>query len=294
MSQYDFGSIDPDTVSGTELAAMLNQHRDAVHSLHQGGSRPAYAVTGMRWIDNSSSPWLVKLFDGDVDIIEAELDATADTANYRHRRPVVTRTADYSVVAADFGRIIRVDASGGPRTITLPAISTVKDGFPVTIVRADASANAVTVQRAGADTIGGAAATSVVLNGRDQAIELFAAAANGNWALIAASPASLDTPTFTGLMTVAGVKVASGTVSGTLSMAAHSGGVFVTGGNVTCPNEAGFSVTLIAGGAHSVQVASGAAQALANGDLFTLAIPVAGTARAVRTLAADVITMAVS
>ena len=294
MSQYDFGSIDPDEVGGTELAAMLNQHRDALHSLHRGGSRPAYAVAGLRWIDNSAAPWLVKLFDGAVDIIEAELDVTADTANYRHRRPVVTRTADYGVVGADFGRIIRVDASGGARTITLPLISAVKDAFPVTLVRADDSANAVTVQRAGADTIGGAAATSIVLNGRDQAVELFAAAATGNWALIATAAPDLDTPVVTGLMTVQGVKVASGLVSGQLTMAAHSGGVFVTGGHVTCPNEAGFSVTLIAGGAHSVQVATGAARSLASGDLFTLAIPQAGTARAVHTLAVDVITMAVS
>ena len=112
--------------------------------------------------------------------------------------------------------------------------------------------------------------------------------------VIQASPSILDTPSFTGLMTVAGVKVASGTVSGTLTLAEHSGGVFVTGGNVVCPNEAGFSVTLIAGGAHSVQVATGAARSLASGDLFTLAIPQAGNARAVHTLAADVISMAVS
>ena len=294
MSQYDFGIIDPDVVGGTELAAMLNLQRDALNSLHRGGSRPAYAVAGTRWIDNASSPWLVKLFDGSTDIVEAELDVSAGTANYRHRRPVVTRTADYTVVAGDFGRIIRVDASGGPRTVTLPLISSVRDGFPLAVVRVDAGAHPVTVQRAGSDTIGGAAASSVVLTQRDQALELFAAAATGNWALLAASPPNLDTPTFTGLMTVAGVKVASGTVSGALTMAAHSGGVFVTSGNVTCPNQAGFSVTLIAGGAHSVQVASGAPRSLANGDLFTLAIPQAGTARAVHTLAADVITMAVS
>ena len=53
-------------------------------------------------------------------------------------------------------------------------------------------------------------------------------------------------------------------------------------------------MTFIAGGAHSVQVASRTSLALAAGDLFTLAIPVVGTARAGRTLAADVISIAVS
>lgn len=101
--------------------------------------------------------------------------------------------------------------------------------------------------------------------------------------------------TMTGLLTVAGVKVANGSsVSGTLTSAAHSGGVFVTGGNCTLPNEAGFSITLIAGGAHDINVGTGAAVTLAAGDLFSVAIPVAGTVKAVRTLAADVITMAVS
>ena len=294
MSQYDFGTIDPDEVGGTELAVMLNEHRDAMHSGHKGAARPSYAVAGMCWVDDSGTPWLLKRYDGSVDVIEAEFNATDDVVSYRHRRPVVTRTADYGVVGADFGRIIRVDASAGSRTITLPLISTVKDGFPVTLVRADASANTVTVQRAGADTIGGAATTSVVLNGRDQAVELFAAAATGNWALIATAAPDLDTPVVTGLMTVAGVKPATGFLSGTLTMAAHSGGVFMTSGNIVCPNEIGFNATLIAGGAHSVRVATGPTRNLAAGDMFTLAIPAAGVVRAVHTLAANVITMAVS
>jgi hypothetical protein len=104
----------------------------------------------------------------------------------------------------------------------------------------------------------------------------------------------LTAPTFTGLTTVAGVKVASGAASGTLTMAGHSGGVFTTSGNCTCPNEAGFSITLLAGGAHTVQVASGTPLSLAAGDMLSIVIPAAGTVRAVHPLAADVITMTVS
>ncbi len=96
------------------------------------------------------------------------------------------------------------------------------------------------------------------------------------------------------LMTVAGVAVASGVgVSGLLTMATHSGGIFTTGGNVTVPNVAGFSVTLIAGGAHTVG-AGGATTALATGDVLSVFIPVAGTVRAVKQLAANVITMPTS
>ena len=293
MPQYDFGTIDPDIVGGTDLAAMLNQHRDAVHSQHKGAGRPAYAVAGTQWLDDSSTPWLIKRYTGTADVVELEIDPAAGVARPRLRQPVVVQAANYTVTLADLGKVIAVDASGGARTVTLPAIATAGAGFSVTIVKSDASANAVSVQRAGADTIGGAAASSITLTGQDQAVELRANPATGNWARFGsiALPAA---PTFSGLTTVAGVKVASGLVSGALTMAAHSGGVFVTSGNVACPNEAGFSVTLIAGGAHSVQVASGAALALALGDLFTLAIPAPGIARAVHTEAADVITMAVS
>ena len=293
MAQYTFGTIDPDIVGGTDLAAMLNQHRDALHSQHKGAGRPGYAVPGTQWLDDSGTPWLIKRYDGTTDLVEFEIDVANGLIRHRLRQPVVVQAANYTVTLADLGKVILVNASGGARTISLPAIATAKDGFAVTIAKSDASANAVTVQRAGSDTIGGTAATSITLTSQDQAVELRANQATGNWARLG-STALPTAPTFSGLTTVAGVKVASGLVSGTLSMAAHSGGVFVTSGNVTCPNEAGFSVTLIAGGAHSVQVASGAAQALANGDLFTLAIPAPGVARAVRTLATDVISMAVS
>jgi hypothetical protein len=99
---------------------------------------------------------------------------------------------------------------------------------------------------------------------------------------------------WTGLQGFAGVRVANGTATGTLTMAAHSGGVFTTTGNCTCPNTAGFSITLIAGGAHTVNVGTGAAVSLATGDMISIVIPAAGTVRAVKTLAADVLTMAVS
>jgi len=34
MAQYDFGTIDPNTKSGTALASDLNSWRNAVHSTH--------------------------------------------------------------------------------------------------------------------------------------------------------------------------------------------------------------------------------------------------------------------
>lgn len=64
MSQYDFGDLES-PLSGT---AFFNTHlepwRDALHSMHKGSSRPSYAVAGMIWVDDTTSPWLLKMFNG--------------------------------------------------------------------------------------------------------------------------------------------------------------------------------------------------------------------------------------
>jgi hypothetical protein len=64
MTQYNFGTIDPYVVDGVQLAGMLNQWRDAIHSWHRGSARPSYVVPGMMWIDDSggATNWVVKVF----------------------------------------------------------------------------------------------------------------------------------------------------------------------------------------------------------------------------------------
>jgi hypothetical protein len=66
MPQYDFGTIDPYTADGVQLAAMLNNWRDAVHSWHRGPSRPLYVVPGMMWVNDSGGPtgWVINLYMG--------------------------------------------------------------------------------------------------------------------------------------------------------------------------------------------------------------------------------------
>lgn len=64
MTQYSFGTIDPTSVSGTVLATMLTNWLPAVHSTHKGNAAPTYAVAGMMWVDDSATPWVLKLYDG--------------------------------------------------------------------------------------------------------------------------------------------------------------------------------------------------------------------------------------
>ncbi len=67
----------------------------------------------------------------------------------------LAKTTNYTVVADDRDKTIKVDASGGAVTITLPAVATCGDGFRVTIKKTDTSTNAVTIQANAAELIDG-------------------------------------------------------------------------------------------------------------------------------------------
>jgi len=77
MAQYDFGTIDPNTTSGTDLATLLGNWRTAINSMHSGTSRPAYAAAGTMWRDTTGSPELIKLYNGTNDLVLGAVDATS-------------------------------------------------------------------------------------------------------------------------------------------------------------------------------------------------------------------------
>lgn len=74
MSQFDFGNLES-PLSGTDLINNnLEPWRDALHSGHMGPTRPSYAVQGLHWIDNSSTPWILKVFTGSDDTSLGTID----------------------------------------------------------------------------------------------------------------------------------------------------------------------------------------------------------------------------
>ena len=77
-------------------------------------------------------------------------------SQYETINTLSTKTADYTATSTD--GIILVDATSGVVTITLPAASARKE---LHIKKIDASANAVTIGRAGADTIEGSTSKSL-------------------------------------------------------------------------------------------------------------------------------------
>jgi hypothetical protein len=92
---------------------------------------------------------------------------------------VQDKSANYTVVAGDAGDLIRVTTTSGAITITLPAISTVSDGFKVAIVKWTSDANAVNINRSGSDTINGA--TTAQIGSQYSQIILVADAETSTW-----------------------------------------------------------------------------------------------------------------
>lgn len=92
---------------------------------------------------------------------------------------VQDKSADYTVVVGDAGDLIRMTTTGGARTVTLPAISTLPDGFNVTVVKWTGDTNDVTVTRSGSDTINGS--TSYVLDAQYKSATFVADKESSTW-----------------------------------------------------------------------------------------------------------------
>lgn len=70
--------------------------------------------------------------------------------------PVVSKIANFNVLTTQAGSVFEVDASSGSVNATLPLAADATNGFEITIKKTDSSANAVTIDGNGAETIDGA------------------------------------------------------------------------------------------------------------------------------------------
>lgn len=61
MSQGSLGTIDPNTVSGTALATLLNAFGLAVETTHAGAAAPSYSKVGTPWLDTSVTPPVLRV-----------------------------------------------------------------------------------------------------------------------------------------------------------------------------------------------------------------------------------------
>ena len=168
MSQFDFGTIDPNTKSGSVLATDLNTWRNALHSLHAGTSRPTYAVQGLLWMDTTNDPlWDLKLYDGSEDITLGEVNSTTNVFTPSNTglisgsigdfsgklgvvRPVLSKNSGYLTTAADRHKMIDFTASA---TLLMEPVATLGNGWEV-LVRANGAD--ITIDPDSTETINGA------------------------------------------------------------------------------------------------------------------------------------------
>ncbi|NIA67768.1 hypothetical protein HBA54_04120 [Pelagibius litoralis] len=83
---------------------------------------------------------------------------------------VISKSTTYTVTSADNGRLIKADATAGAFTITLPPAATAGNGFEVTVKKVDSSANAVTLDADGSETIDGG--TDISLPNQHDAVQV--------------------------------------------------------------------------------------------------------------------------
>lgn len=65
--------------SGLAYRTGANDARKALMTHHKGGSAPSYAEAGMIWLDDTSTPWLFKFYDGSDWIVMGAVSATDNT-----------------------------------------------------------------------------------------------------------------------------------------------------------------------------------------------------------------------
>jgi hypothetical protein len=78
VSQSDFGNLSSPLPGSTFINTHLEPFRDALHTMHSGTSRPSYAVAGLMWLDTTTTPWVVKIFDGSDDIAVGTVNASTN------------------------------------------------------------------------------------------------------------------------------------------------------------------------------------------------------------------------
>jgi len=64
---------------GSEHVTRHNDTADTLLSQSKGPSAPSYAVAGTPWVDDSASPWVLKIYDGTDWITVSNIDAAANT-----------------------------------------------------------------------------------------------------------------------------------------------------------------------------------------------------------------------
>ena len=156
-----------------------------------GVGQPA-SVPGYEWFNGVQEELIGLILRGGIAASDGDLAQVRKSLDRLFGGGLASLSANTTLTVDDAGLVL-VSASGGARTITLPAANAL-GGRPIhfRIVKSDSSANALTVGRAGSDTIEGA--TSIVLRYQWESVTL-ASDGNSGWVITAGGRGSINAAT---------------------------------------------------------------------------------------------------
>ena len=128
---------------------------------------------------NGQTTWLL----GGQSAIQLTCDGSNWHGTVMNARGTLAKTSAYTAKESDHGKVILADASSAGFTVTLLAAATAGAGYTLTVVKTDATANAVTIDADSSETINGS--LTWLLDGPDDLVTL---TSNGsNWIMTARS-----------------------------------------------------------------------------------------------------------
>ncbi len=138
--------------SGLAYRNADNDGKKALLNHHKGASAPSYAEAGIIWIDDTATPWLLKIYDGADWIVLGEVDAASnafivlgevDAASNAFNPYIGTASSRVLNDAADTG------AANAYAVAPVPAIAAYATGQAVLLRPAHASTGAATLAVSG-------------------------------------------------------------------------------------------------------------------------------------------------
>ena len=151
------------TAAATSASAASTSATNAASSASSASTNASTATTQAGNASSSASSASTSATTAASSATGAAASATAAAAAAASGlyRQVLDKSANYTIVAADQGTLFRSNTGSGAITFTLPLISTVTDGFKVSIVKWTNDANTTNTTRSGGDTINGGTATAI-------------------------------------------------------------------------------------------------------------------------------------
>ena len=161
MSQSTDITLSPG-ISGTAQRTELNDILAAILTGHSGASRPSYLTgkTGGWTKIVSGTVHELYYFDGTDDILVGTLNLSANTFVPSGQlgtfgNAVSAKTGGFTAVIGDYGKLFTCNATTAAFTAALDTTSTLGASWFAIFQKTDATANAVTIDPAGGDTING-------------------------------------------------------------------------------------------------------------------------------------------